>query len=112
MTTQTKTIRVLLFPVGQPPVKKQIGSSLEAMQAEVGGYIQMVPFINGRPHLDVCCNEEGKNEGLPLNRMFGMVDALAGNFFVTATNPRDGESMDLTDADIASAIAWFAGKEL
>ena len=59
-------MRVVLVEPGQTARIAEIGSSLEEMQKTVGGYIQAVyPFEE-----TVClvCNEEGKLQGLPLNR--------------------------------------------
>ena len=45
---------------------KEIASGLESLQHEVGGYIEAI-----YPYKDpaaLVCNEEGKLEGLPLNR--------------------------------------------
>lgn len=78
-------MRVVLVEPGQTARIAEIGSSLEEMQKTVGGYIQAVyPFEE-----TVClvCNEEGKLQGLPLNRALRdednhIYDIVAGTFFV------------------------------
>lgn len=62
-----KRIEALVFRVGEKSVIEQIGSSLEAMQKIVGGYIQALPLGSG---LVLICNEEGRLKGLPVNRHF------------------------------------------
>lgn len=104
-----KTIIILAFPVGKPPEVREIADTLEAMQAQVGGYIELVPLVGGP--VEVCCNEEGKLKNLSPNRRWHG-DVLCGDFFVTRTNPRTGESQSLTAEDIADATAYFAGLEV
>ena len=112
--TQTKTLTVLAFYPGKPPVVEQMLPGLEAMQAFVGGYIEAVPFTadaTGAAMLDVICNEEGKLDGLPFNRRFGTHDILCGNFYVSKVDS-DGEAVSLTPEDIAIATAYFKGAEV
>ena len=45
---------------------KEIDSDLESLQHEVGGYIEAM-YPDEDP-VALVCNEEGKLEGLPLNR--------------------------------------------
>lgn len=62
----TGMLRVVLVEPGKAARVAEINGSLEGMQKTVGGYIQAVyPFEE-----TVClvCNEEGKLQGLPLNR--------------------------------------------
>lgn len=60
-------------------VRKEIPNTLEAMQAEVGGYIETVRFTS-----DCCivCNEEGRLKGLPYNDHILGVDFVGPIFFV------------------------------
>ena len=62
----------------------EIGTSLEAMQAVVGGLIEPAYYFDE----EVCliCNEEGKINGMPLNRAIydkdkNMIDIIAGTAF-------------------------------
>ena len=65
---------------------KEIGEELEDLQHEVGGYIEAVyPFED---EVAIVCNEEGKLEGLDLNR------SLRGD---------DGEIYD-TDVEVTLSI--------
>ena len=62
-----------------------MNDSLEAMQKAVGGYIEeYMPFEDD---VALVCNEEGKMNGMPLNRaVYGedgqIMDIIAGPFFI------------------------------
>ncbi len=83
---QPTTMTVLVVEPDQKPYVKEIPSGLESLQHEVGGSIQAVyPFAEP---VAVICNEEGKLEGLPLNRALRdedgeIYDIVAGTFLVT-----------------------------
>lgn len=80
-----KTISVLLIQPEKYPKMIEIEDSLEAMQAVVGGDIEeYMPFED---EVAIICNEEGKVNGLPLNRAIydsdhQMIDIMAGDFFI------------------------------
>lgn len=64
----------------------EVGTTLEAMQRTVGGNIEAYyPF---EEQVCIVCNDEGKINGLPLNRAIRdeetheIVDAIAGTFFI------------------------------
>ena len=60
-TERDSTIAVLIVEPGKEPYVKEIASGLE-----VGGYIEAIyPYEDP---VALVCNEEGKLEGLPLNR--------------------------------------------
>ena len=65
-TERDSTIAVLIVEPGKEPYVKEIDSGLESLQHEVGGYIEAIyPYEDP---IALVCNEEGKLEGLPLNR--------------------------------------------
>ena len=78
-------MNVLMVEPGKAPYETEISDGLEAMQAAVGGNIQAVyPYED---LVGLVCNEEGKLEGLPLNRALRtedgeIYDIIAGNFFI------------------------------
>ena len=79
-------ITVLVVEPMKKPKLMEIGSSLEEMQAVVGGDIEeYMPFEDD---VAIICNEEGKMNGLPLNRAVydgkthEMLDIVAGDFFI------------------------------
>ena len=79
------TIAVLIVEPGKEPYVKEIDSGLESLQHEVGGYIEAIyPYEDP---VALVCNEEGKLEGLPLNRALrdedgDIYDVVAGVFLV------------------------------
>lgn len=87
-------ISVLLIQPNKKPQLVEIGTSLENMQAVVGGDIEeYMPFDD---EVAIICNEEGKVNGLPLNRAVydekshEMIDILCGDFFI-AYDPIESE---------------------
>ena len=68
-------MNVLMVEPGKAPYETEISDGLEAMQAAVGGNIQAVyPYED---LVGLVCNEEGKLEGLPLNRALRTEDGEA-----------------------------------
>lgn len=78
-------MNVLIVEPMKKPYLKDIDSSLHSLQQEVGGYIEAIyPYED---LVGLVCNEEGKMEGLPLNRAIysksgEMLDIIAGTFLV------------------------------
>ena len=84
-TTTKETMTVLLVEPEKYPRPVEIGTDLEDLQKAVGGYIEVTyPFDE---NVGLVMNEEGKLEGLPLNRALrddeGQIyDVVAGSFLV------------------------------
>ncbi len=83
---QAPTIQVVLVEPGKLARIAEVGTTLDAMQRTVGGDIEAYyPF---EEQVCIVCNEEGKINGLPLNRAIRdedtneIVDAIAGTFFI------------------------------
>lgn len=82
---EDKEITVLVVQPGMEPEVRQISTGLDTLQHEVGGMIEVVyPFED---NVGLIMNEEGKLEGLPLNRgLFDdegrLYDIIAGSFIV------------------------------
>jgi hypothetical protein len=99
-------MRALVIPAVGDPVEVDIPEGypghLDGLQAAVGGWIEYVPT---EQDVTLYCNEEGKIEGLPANRVataaFGQLiqphDYLAGD--VVIIGPQDDEGND-TDLDV------------
>lgn len=106
-------MKVLVIEVGQQPMVKEIEGSLRSMQEIVGGYIQ--PVYPWREEVALVCNEEGKINGLALNRPLlddrgQLVDIIAGTFFICSA-PIDSESFQsLTDEQIERYSRLFSSK--
>ena len=83
--SEENKIRVVLLEPGKIARITEIGTKLEDMQAVVGGCIEAVyPF---EENVCIVCNEEGKINGLPLNRAMrddsgAVYDAIAGTAFL------------------------------
>lgn len=80
------TIRVVLVEPGKLARIAKVGTTLDAMQRTVGGNIEAYcPF---EEQVCIVCNEEGKINGLPLNRAIrdedtgDIADIIAGTFFI------------------------------
>jgi hypothetical protein len=82
----------------------KIDSGLKSMQKAVGGYIEAVyPFADP---VAIICNEEGKINGLELNRGFAddkgdLYEIIAGTFFVCLARP-DSEDFEGLPDELAS----------
>ena len=89
-------MNVLVVEPYKAPYEKEIDSGLESLQHEVGGDIEVVyPFDDP---VGIVCNEEGKLEGLPLNRSLRdedgeIYDILAGTFIVVGLGEEDFEGL-------------------
>ena len=87
-------ISVLLVQPGKYPIMIEIEDSLKSMQKVVGGDIEeYMPFED---EVAIIYNEEGKFNGMPLNRAIydgdkEIVDIIAGDFFI-ALAPPDNEN--------------------
>lgn len=104
-------MKVLVVEAGRQPMVKEIEGSLRSMQEIVRGYIQ--PVYPWREEVALVCNEEGKINGMALNRpLFDdrgqLVDIIAGTFFICSA-PIDSESFQsLTDEQIERYSRLFS----
>ena len=84
-------MNVLLVEPQKAPHEAEIGSDLKSMQNAVGGDIQAVyPYDDP---VALVCNEEGKLNGLPLNRRLEDYDIIAGTFFICGLGKEDFASL-------------------
>ena len=94
--------------------------SYATLSRAVGGMIEAVTLPSG---LTLWVNEEGKMNGLPVNdyatRLFDSafgsgIDIIVGNAIITDGADDEGETLGLTDAQIAELVAdlLFAGAPL
>ena len=96
-------ISVVLLEPGKYPKLVEIEDTLEAMQETVDGYIEeYMPFDD---EVAIVCNEEGKVNGLPLNRaVYGenkaILDVIAGKFFI-AYAPIESEKFQSMPKELA-----------
>ena len=105
-------ITVLIVEPEKVPYVKEISDNLESLQHEVSGYIQAVyPFDDT---VAIICKEEGKLQGLPLNRALydedGQIyDIIAGTFVISGLTEDNFGS--LTDEQISKYIERFKTPE-
>ena len=91
-----ETMTVLLVEPGKYPRPVEIGTELEDLQQAVGGFIEVTyPFDDP---VGLVMNEEGKLDGLPLNRALrdenGQIyDVVAGPFLVVGLTEEDFGSL-------------------
>jgi hypothetical protein len=91
-------IKVIKYPVGSDPLVVEIDDDLDAMQAQVGGMIQIVE-VDG---MDLVCNEEGLVLNLPFNRVVGG-HYIHGDFFL-ARHDDEGNTTTVTKDDIKRLV--------
>ena len=93
-------ITVLRIEPRKAPSVAVVENNLKSFQKEVGGYIEEIaPFPDP---VAIICNEEGKIDGLPLNRAIknedgDIVDVIAGTFLVVGCNPDESNFASLSD---------------
>lgn len=77
-------MRLLYVRNGEEPEVIDVPHRLDALQALVGGRIEVVePFVD---EAILVCNEEGRNWGLPVNRVINERMDICGNFFICGHN--------------------------
>lgn len=92
--SENTNIEVIMVEPGKEARMMSIGDDLESMQRAVGGYIE--EYMPYEDDIAIICNEEGKINGLPLNREIKdeqgcVMDIIAGPFFM-AYAPIESES--------------------
>lgn len=101
---------ILVVEPDKVPYPKEINGTLEEMQQIVGGYIQaMFPFPD---EVALICNEEGKIQGLPLNRPLKdedgrTYDIVAGTFLLCGAPSGSDSFTGLTQEQVAEYERWF-----
>jgi len=100
-----------------PVLVTEEDDSLVAIQAAVGGYIELVPSMVPRwRHLSIFCNEEGKIIGLPLNSKATDItgrrgfDPIAGDIIIFGPPDYEGNTTELSDEDMRALMEQFGGE--
>ena len=99
-------IRGLIIKPRKSPKEVEIENTLESLQSQVEGYIEIIRPIN---HLGVVLlvNEEGKIMKLPYNRYI-QGNLIRGNILVLGEE--DGEFISLTDSQISEYKKLYGSK--
>ena len=106
---------VLKVEPEKAPERIKISGDLESMQQVVGGIIQAIyPFDEP---IALICNEEGKLDGLPLNRALRdedgkTYDLITGTFFLCGAPPEEESFTSLTENQLEDFEARFHTPEL
>ena len=106
MENENNTLRVLRVEPGNAPEEKVIGADLESLQAEVAGLIECVYMDDD---IILVCNEEGKLNGMKLNRRLGD-DIICGPFFLVSDDG-EGDFTSLNDRQMGALKERFAQPE-
>lgn len=114
-------MKVVMLEPNKVAYEKEIGNDLDSMQAEVGGYVEIIyPFED--EDIGLVLNEEGKINGLPLNRAIydkggEIIDIIAGNAFICNCSEDELQSLSpelmdkyLKKFEQPQAFAWYNGK--
>ncbi len=107
------TITVLTIRPGEEPTIDEIDAGLESLQEQVGGYIEA--FYPFEEPVGIVCNEEGKINGMQLNRALrddenNIYDIVSGTFLVVGLGEEDFCS--LTPEQIKKYSEFFAQPEM
>ena len=96
-----ETIRIVRKEVKKEAVVDTIPNTLESLQSEVGGYIEVVSVGSG---ILMVLNEEGKFNGSEANFNLGY-DMIMGNVIFVKS---DGEEFGgLDEEEIEAVIEWL-----
>ena len=108
-------MKILLVEPEKAPERIEISGDLESMQQIVGGSIQAIyPFDEP---IALICNEEGKLNGLPLNRALRdedgkIYDVITGTFFLCGAPSEEESFSSLTDNQLEELEIRFHTPEL
>ena len=91
-------IKGLLIKPYELPKEIEIENTLEAKQEIVGGYIECV-YLPNDENVVLICNEEGKINGMKLNRDIGH-DIIAGPFLILGDDYENGDFKSLSEEQI------------
>ena len=93
-------MRILKVEPGRAPYEKEMEDTLAAIQQEVQGLFQPVNVEDG---VILCCNEEGKLNGMAPNRWLEE-DIICGPFFLVGDD-HEGGFCSLTDDQLQKYTA-------
>ena len=110
-------IKVVIVEPLKRPRAEEIENTLENLQKIVGGLIELIyPFED--EEIALICNDEGKINNLPLNRMLfeketgRPLDIISGTFFVVSAKFDEEDFTSLSDEDVAKYMKRFEKIEI
>ena len=98
-------IKCLLVEPYELPKEIIIDNTLETKQKIVGGDIECV-YLQNNDDVVLICNEEGKINGMKLNREIGY-DIIAGPFLVVGDDYENGEFKSLNSNQLLKYKMYF-----
>ena len=93
-------MRVLVVRRNTNPVLQDIPHSLDIFQKIVGGRIEVVEPFPGN-NVVLVCDESGRNNGKPINRVIDDSMDICGDFFLCG---HDGEGLSDFPEDM---VEWY-----
>ena len=108
-------MKILLVEPEKAPERVEISGDLESMQQIVGGSVQAIyPF---EEPIALICNEEGKLNGLPLNRALRdedgkIYDVITGTFFLCGAPSEEESFTSLSENQLEELEIRFHTPEL
>lgn len=99
----SNTLRILRVEPGKAPEEKTLNNDLKSLQAEVGGLIECLYLDND---IILVCNDEGKLNGMEMNRRLGH-DIVCGPFFLVSDDG-EGDFASLSDEQMLQCQNQFA----
>ena len=103
-------LKSLLIKPNELPEIVEIDNTLEAKQELVGGYIECT-YLPNDDNVVLICNEEGKINGMKLNRDIGH-DIIAGPFLIVGDDYENGDFKSLTEEQIIKYKELFNEKSI
>lgn len=104
-------MKAVKVPVGKSAYVVDLDTSLESLQKEVGGYIELFFPYDDFANIAIVCNEEGKLISLPQNRVVNGA-LIYGDFLIVNTvdiYSEDGNDFcDLNDEEISLLLNVFS----
>ena len=92
-----------------------IKNELEELQKIVGGYIETLDFTR-EDNVTIICNEEGKINGMALNRSLAhegeIWEIIAGTMIIVGDDYENGEFISLTDEQAEKYLNQFLKPEV
>ena len=105
----SEKLSIVICEVGKEIREGTVEDKLESLQNLVGGNIE---FFDLDDEISIICNEEGKINGLELNRVIRdednqIIEAIAGDFFIVGNDYKTGNLKSLTPEQIEKMTEKF-----